>query len=94
MNKFTYVDENLVSYTEMKAMQALAHKDTVCPVCLKRFEVGEQVELTINNYKLFPNCFIHCDCIGEDRIATYISLRDSYRALKEQKDKMFAQWRI
>ena len=59
----------------------------ICPICKKDIEVDNNVLIVINNYKLFPNVFVHKDCIEtkteEELIEIMENLTDEYEKAKE-----------
>jgi len=58
----------------------------ICPICKKLILTGDHLYLLINNYKLFPNVFVHRDCITTKK-ECIIKLTKSYKKYEDFKDK-------
>ena len=37
----------------------------MCPLCRGAFEAGDKAKFVVNNYVLFPNCFVHVNCFNK-----------------------------
>lgn len=58
----------------------------VCPLCNKKISNGEKLYSIINNYKLFPNLYVHKACVPSKR-GCVIRLVKMYEEFKKFKIK-------
>ncbi len=65
-------------------------RDDICPLCNKQIIEGDSLYLLINNYKLFPNVFVHVNCVTTKKECV-IKLTKSYKKYKDIKQK-FSFW--
>lgn len=69
-------------------------REQKCIHCKDIFTLGDKVVLLVNNYKFFPNCLIHVNCmdkLGGTKKCIKI-LRDRYKEserLREEADKLW-----
>ena len=61
-------------------------RDDICPLCNKQIIKGDNLYLLINNYRLFPNVFVHIDCITTEK-ECIIKLTKSYIKYENFKQK-------
>lgn len=55
-----------------------------CAICKKEFKEGAKLTLLINNNKLFPNVWVHDDCIEDEELELiFEALTKEYRKFKE-----------
>jgi len=55
----------------------------ICPICMKHFREGDKATLAMTNNKLFPNKWVHDDCLermGEEKAA--IHMAEQYERVK------------
>lgn len=50
-----------------------------CPICNEKFNVNDSVQMILCNHILFPNGFIHSDCIVDGRYETAVLLTSMYK---------------
>ena len=41
------------------------HMNKICPLCRGEIKEGEKCKFIVNNYKLFPNIFVHEACFTQ-----------------------------
>jgi hypothetical protein len=39
-------------------------KGDICPLCKQKIKPDVETYIVINNYVLFPNCWVHKDCVN------------------------------
>ena len=61
-------------------------RDDVCPLCNKQIIKGDNLYLLINNYKLFPNIFVHQSCVTTKKDCI-IKLAKNYKEYKNFEKK-------
>jgi len=61
-------------------------RDDICPLCNKQIIKEDNLYLLINNYKLFPNIFVHIDCVTTKKECV-IKLTKSYKEYEDFKQK-------
>ena len=55
------IDDTLVWVREHTIVREI-HLNNICPLCRDTIEKGEKCKFVVNNYILFPNCFVHSEC--------------------------------
>jgi len=58
----------------------------VCPLCNKQIIKGDDLYLLINNYKLFPNIFVHQSCVITKKDCV-VKLAKNYKKYKDFEKK-------
>ena len=61
-------------------------RDDVCLLCNKQIVKGDDIYLLINNYVLFPNIFVHVDCVT-DKKDCVIKIAENYKEYKDFEKK-------
>ena len=59
----------------------------ICPICMNEIELGDIIQVVINNFKLFPNVLVHKKCVDiqtdKQLTETMEDLTNSYNDFKE-----------
>jgi len=68
-------------------------KNLKCALCYNHIQSNEPIRLLINNHRLFPNVWIHDECMSKwiSEEVMIKSLEQSYRYMCEMKPK-FEVW--
>ena len=67
----------------------------MCPLCRKKIVTGDELWLIMNNYVLFPNMFVHKNCVGTKRscvnklIKEHVAFRKAVDKYKFWIDKYY-----
>jgi len=88
MNNYdVFLDEMFCRCHEMK-LSRLNDRDHYCIICGGDLKKEDRIVLLINNYKLFPNCISHIDCLPDGKINEEVlrKLKNDYSNIKEQYD--------
>jgi len=73
------VDGIVTWIRRLNNVQENKYKLPICPKCRKKINSGDDTFLLINNYKLFPNCFIHTNCATPNWELLIKLLREDYQ---------------
>lgn len=75
-----------VFFHSMVYRDAIKMQEEWCAVCNKKIYKGDTIHLIMNNYKLFPNVYVHDACIEPKEECVEYLIRN-YKEFKEFTDK-------
>ena len=62
INKEKYIIGNTMVWVRERLMLREEHLNKICPLCRGAVKEGDECKFIVNNYILFPNCFVHSEC--------------------------------
>lgn len=98
MHKETIIYQGTrVHFRALKYRNLDNERTDMCPLCRKKIVPGDDLWLIMNNYILFPNMFVHRNCVGTKRtcISKLVRERAAFRKVvakyKFWIDKYYAE---
>ncbi len=65
MKRRKYTIDGAMVWVREQSILREAHLNKICPLCRGVIEEGDECKFIVNNYVLFPNCFVHSECFDK-----------------------------